>query len=239
VKKLIEYIVSFLAWISGLLVFTIGAIFLLIIGIFHTGPFFEVSLKFLCRMVLLSAGIRLKVSGRENVEHGKQYVIMMNHVNMFDPFLFYAKYPGKARGVEEESHFHWPLYGRVIRRIGQFPINRKSGRKALETLKKAIELIRTRKEFSMVVLPEGTRTMTGKLGNFKKGGFLLALEAGLDILPLIQRGSFRFKQKGNWLLRPGKVELIIEKAISTAGYTKETVGDLIQRTRDLYLQYVE
>ena len=91
----------------------------------------------------------------------------------------------------------------------------------------------------MVVLPEGTRTMTGKLGVFKKGGFLMALEAGMDILPLIQRGSFRFKRKGHWLLRPGKVELIIEKAISTAGYTKETVGDLIQRTRDLYLQYVE
>ena len=238
-KKLIEYIISFLAWISGLIVFAISATMLLLIGIFHTGPFFEVSLKFLCRMVLLSVGIQLKVSGRENVEQGKQYIIMMNHINMFDPFLFYAKYPGKARGVEEESHFSWPLYGPVIRRIGQFPINRKSGRKALETLNRAIELLHNRKEFSMVVLPEGTRTMTGKLGVFKKGGFLMALEAGMDILPLIQRGSFRFKRKGHWLLRPGKVELIIEKAISTAGYTKETVGDLIQRTRDLYLQYVE
>ena len=141
--------------------------------------------------------------------------------------------------VEEESHFKWPVYGWVIRRIGQFPINRKSGRKALETLKKAGELIRNRKEYSIMILPEGTRTLTGKLGNFKKGGFLLALEAGLDILPLIQKGSFHFKRKGHWLLRPRKIALIIEKPISISGYTKENIAELMQKTRDLYLQYVE
>ncbi len=238
-KKIFEVTVSALAWFSGLLTFALCSLVMLLVGIFHTGAFFERTVKWSCRWVLRNSGIRLKVTGKENVDIKKQYVLMMNHVNMFDPFLFYGKYPGRARGVEEESHFKWPIYGWIIRRIGQFPINRKSGRKAMETLKKAGELVRNRPEFSIMILPEGTRTLTGKLGNFKKGGFLLALEAGLDILPLIQRGNFRFKRKGHWLVRPGKVELVIEKPISTSGYTKENIAELMKKTRDLYLKYVD
>ena len=238
-KKIKEYILSVAAWFFGLLAFISGSLILLIIGIFHTGRVFEFTIKTLCRWVLFCTGIRLKVTGLKNIDLQKQYIIMMNHVNIMDGFVFYARYPGKARGIEEESHFKWPLYGWVIRRMGQFPVNRKSGRKAMETLKKAAELIRYKKEFSVAVLPEGTRSITGKLGNFKKGGFLLALEAGLDILPIIQMGSFNFKRKGNWMMRPGKVEVVFEKPIVTSGYLKENITDLIQKTRDIFLKYID
>ena len=164
---------------------------------------------------------------------------MMNHINFFDPFLAYGYLPNRARAVEEESHFNWPIYGWLVRRIGLIPINRKSGIKAMRALKKAGEMIRTKKDMSIAVLPEGTRTRTGKLGPFKKGGFLLALEAGLDILPMVQLGSLKVKQKGNWLLKPGKVDLVFEKAISTKEYTRKTVDDLMDKTRTLYLQYVD
>lgn len=240
-KKIKEFFLSVSAWFFGLSAFISGSLLLLIIGLFHTGKVFEWTLKKMCRWVLFWVGIQLKVKGIENIDLQKQYIIMMNHVNIMDPFVLYARYPGKARSVEEESHFKWPLYGWVIRRIGQFPINRKSGRKALETLKEACELINKNKNFSLVVLPEGTRTMTGKLGNFKKGGFLLALEAGLDILPIIQIGSFKFKRKKNWMMRPGKVELVFERPIATSGYSnsKEDILNLIQTTRNLFLKYVD
>jgi 1-acyl-sn-glycerol-3-phosphate acyltransferase len=238
-KKIKEYVVSIFAWFFGLVTFTVCAVILLIIGIFHTGRVFEWFLKTTCRLLTFSVGIRPKVKGLDNFDPNKQYIVMMNHVNLMDPFLFYSRFPGKARSVEEESHFKWPLYGMVIRRIGQFPINRKSGRKALETLKKASEALHKKKDISVVVLPEGTRSLTGKLGNFKKGGFLLAVEAGLDILPIIQIGGFKFKMKNNWLLRPGAVEMIYEKPISTSEYTKETIPELMKKTRELFLQYVE
>ncbi|MCK5055891.1 MAG: 1-acyl-sn-glycerol-3-phosphate acyltransferase, partial [Candidatus Aminicenantes bacterium] len=238
-RKIREYVVSAIAWFCGLLAFTSGSLLLLIIGIFHTGKVFEWMLKKLCRWVTFCVGIRFKIRGLENVDPRKQYVIMMNHVNLIDTFLFYPHFPGKARSVEEESHFKWPLYGLVIRRIGQFPISRKSGRKALETLKKACAAIHEKKDFSVVVMPEGTRTLTGKLGNFKKGGFVLALESGLDILPIIQIGSFHFKRKNCWLLRPGKVELVFEKPISTGEYSKKNISELMQKTRNLFLEYVD
>jgi 1-acyl-sn-glycerol-3-phosphate acyltransferase len=119
------------------------------------------------------------------------------------------------------------------------PINRKSGIKAMTALKSAVELIRKKKEFSVAVLPEGTRTITGKLGNFKKGGFLLALEAGLDILPMIQMGSFKIKRKKTRIIRPGKIDLVFEKPIPTTGYSKDNIKELIDKTRNVFLQYVD
>jgi len=238
-KNAIESVLSIFAWFFGLLAFISGSFILLIVGLFGTGSFFEKTLKNMCRMVVFCVGIRLKVRGTRNIDPDKQYILMMNHVNLLDPFLFYPYFPGRARGIEEESHFKWPLYGRVISRIGQFPINRKSGIKAMETLKKVAELIRNRNDSSVVVLPEGTRTMTGKLGNFKKGGFLLALETGLDILPMIQTGGFKIKRKKDWKIRPGKMELIFESPISIKEYSKEEIADLMERTRATFLKYVD
>ncbi|MCP5104886.1 MAG: 1-acyl-sn-glycerol-3-phosphate acyltransferase, partial [bacterium] len=71
------------------------------------------------------------------------------------------------------------------------------------------------------------------------GGFLLALEAGLDILPIIQLGAARVKRKGRWLIRPGKIELVFEKPILTSGYTKENINELMEKTRNIFLEYVE
>jgi 1-acyl-sn-glycerol-3-phosphate acyltransferase len=238
-KNITELVFSIMSWCSGLFAFVFGSLLLLIVGLLTTGPFFEKTLKKICRWVVFCVGIRLKVRGIRDIEPGKRYIIMMNHVNIFDPFLFYPYFPGRARGIEEESHFKWPLYGRIIKKIGQFPINRRSGMKALETLKKAAYLIRNRTDTSVVILPEGTRTLSGKLGPFKKGGFLLALETGLDILPVIQIGGFNVKRKNHWKIRPGKMELIFEKPVSITRYSKEEISDLIETTRGIFLKYLD
>jgi len=239
IKKIKERLISILVYAVAVTCFFLCAIFLLIISIFHTGALFEKLVKFTCKAVVFCAGIRVILKGTENYDPHKQYIVMMNHVNLFDGFVCYGWFPGKARAVEEESHFKWFIYGWVVRRIGLIPISRKSGIKAMAALKKAADLIREKKEFSFAILPEGTRTRTGKLGNFKKGGFLIAIESGQDILPMIQLGSFNIKQKKNWLIRPGKIELVIEKPIPTKGYSKENINELMQKTRDLYLKYVD
>jgi 1-acyl-sn-glycerol-3-phosphate acyltransferase len=237
-KKIKDSLISFAIYVVGGTCFGLWAVLLIIVSLFYTGSFFDRLLKWACRSILFCCGIHVTLKGTENFDPGKQYILMMNHVNLFDAFAAYARLPGKARAVEEESHFKWPLYGLLMRRIGMIPISRKSGMKAMNALKKAAELIQKRSEFSFFVLPEGTRTRTGKLGTFKKGGFLLAMESGLDILPMIQIGSFKIKQKLSRTIRPGKVEMVIEKPISTAGYTKNNIDDLIQKTRNVFLQYV-
>jgi 1-acyl-sn-glycerol-3-phosphate acyltransferase len=211
----------------------------LVVGLasfFPRGPEFERLIKFVCRLVLAFCGIRLRVEGRENCAPGKPYIVMMNHVNFFDPFVFYAGFPGWARGVEEESHFRWPVYGPTIRRIGQIPISRKDTSRAISSLAQAAELVRREKNFSILILPEGTRTRDGKLGKFKRGGFMLALETGLDILPIVQNGAYRINHRGSRLIRPGKIRYAIQPAVSTAGFTKDNQAVLIERVRAVFLR---
>lgn len=195
------------------------------------GAALERLIKGACRLVLLAAGIRLEVEGPENAAAGRQYIVMMNHVNFFDPFVLYAGYPGWARGVEEESHFTWPLYGPTLRRLGQIPISRTDTPRAMASLARAAALIRRRKAFSIAILPEGTRTRDGRLGKFKKGGFVLALETGLDILPLVQQGAYRINRRGSRLIRPGTVRLSILPPVPVAGVTRESLPAFIERVR--------
>lgn len=230
---------SLLIWAVGWTWFTIGGLSLLLIGIFRAGALFESWLKGLCRSLVWICGIRVTVAGRENFQAGRQYLLMLNHVNIMDAFVFYSSFPGWARGIEEESHFSWPVYGWVIRRMGQIPVSRKSGIKAMESLRRAAALIRARRNLSFMVLPEGTRTRDGRLGRFKKGGFLLALETGLDILPLVQKGAYEVNRRGSLLIRPGRIGFTIEKPIATAGYTRENIAELMEKVRDVFLKYVE
>jgi 1-acyl-sn-glycerol-3-phosphate acyltransferase len=235
-RKLAERLRSNLIWTVAL------PFFLFACGLVWFGSFIlrgralEGLIKAGCRAVLAVCGVRVRTSGRQNLLPGRQYVAMMNHVNFFDPLVFYAAFPGLARGVEEENHFRWPVYGGTIRRIGMFPISRTDTQRAVESLRRAAAWVRSKPNFSFAVLPEGTRTRDGNIGQFKRGGFLLAIETGLDILPVIQTGAYRIARKGSLLIRPGRVDVAIEPGVPTAGYTKENVGELIERVRGVFLE---
>jgi 1-acyl-sn-glycerol-3-phosphate acyltransferase len=238
-KALFERLRSLLIWAVAFPVFVAACIVVWAGSFFLSGPPLERLIKRACRLILFFCGIRVSVSGAENLVPGRQYIVMMNHVNFFDPFVLNAGFPGFARGVEEESHFRWPVYGGTIRRLGVIPINRKDTAKAVGSMKRAAGWIRSRPGYSFVVLPEGTRTRDGTLGPFKRGGFLLALETGLEILPLVQSGADRINRKGSRLVRPGRIEMTIEPAIPAAGYSKENIGDLIGRVREVFLNRLE
>jgi len=234
-RDLFDRLRSVVIWILALPFFLLACVVVWLSSFVLRGHALEGLIKALCRTLLLICGIRLRVTGRENVVPGRQYVVMMNHVNIIDPFVFYAAFPGIARGAEEESHFRWPVYGGTIRRIGMFPIDRKNTERAVESLRRAAVWIRERPAYSFGILPEGTRTPDGRLGPFKRGGFLMALETGLDILPLVQSGGYRISHKGSLLIRPGKIDIAIEPAVPVAGTTRETADALIERVRAVFL----
>lgn len=238
-KKIISLFISFFIYFFGLLFFFIAGTLLIIISFFHRGRQFESLIKKFCKILLFLSGVRVDISGIENIKIEKQYIIMMNHVNIFDAFVLYSAFPGKARGIEEESHFRWPFYGWVISRIGMIPINRKNARKALESLKKAGKLIKEKSGFSVVVLPEGTRTRNGKLSKFKKGGFLLSIESGLDILPIIQVGSYKIKKRGKWLIKPGRIKLTFEEPVPVSGYSRMNINELMDSVRQIFEKYIQ
>ena len=99
-KKTVAAALSLLIWCFGWIWFSFWALVLLLIGVFRAGSLFESWLKGLCRSLVWICGIRVAVSGRENFQAGRQYLLMMNHVNILDAFVFYRSFPGKARGIE-------------------------------------------------------------------------------------------------------------------------------------------
>jgi len=234
-SNLFDRLRSLLIWIVALPVFVIACALVWLGSFVLRGRALEAVVKTACRAILLVCGIRVRVRGRENIVPGRQYVPMMNHVNFFDPFVFQAAFPTALRGVEEESHFRWPVYGGTIRRLGMFPISRTDTARAVETMRQAAAWLKDRPRVSFGIMPEGTRTLDGKLGPFKRGGFLLAIETGLDILPVVQSGAWKINRKGSRLIRPGRVEVTIEPAVATAYYAKENAGELIERVRRVFL----
>lgn len=237
-RRIFEGLRSLLIWAVALPVFSACCLVILLAALVTRGRRLEPVIKGSCRLILLCCGIRVRRSGLENVVPGRAYIAMMNHVNFFDPLVFYAAFPGPARGIEEESHFRWPLYGAVIRRIGMIPIDRKNHERAMASLARAAELIRERAGYSLAILPEGTRTRDGLLRPFKRGGFLLAMESGLEILPIVQVGAGRINRRGSRLVRPGRVEVFFEPPVSAAGYTRETIDALVDRVRAVFLRRV-
>lgn len=235
----LETVRSLILWAAAYPVFLLSCLAIFLTAIVYRGPKLEALIKFSCRAVLAFAGIRLRIHGREAFDPGRRYIIMMNHVSLLDPMVFYSRFPGKARAVEEASHFRWPVYGWMLRRIGQIPIDRTNPRKARASLARAAEFIRAREGFSVAVLPEGTRTLDGRIGPFKRGGFLLAREAGLDILPVVQAGAYRLMRKGSRMLRPGWIDLYLEPPIPCPGPSKEDLARWMDQVREAFLRRVE
>lgn len=198
----------------------------------------EALLRCFTKQMVWVSGIDLHVHGLENLDRTKSYVVMFNHFNFLDHFVIYDVLKLRLRGLEKEAHFHWPVYGRLMRLIGIIPIPpRGNTEKALESLEIAKNKIN--EGYSMLIAPEGTRTVDGNLGSFKKGGFHLAIQTQADILPVVFQGMYAFNKKHSKLLQPGRVDLYIEPAIPTKGLTEQDVTALRNQVENLYKGYYE
>lgn len=234
-RRVFESARSTLIWMVALPVLGISCLLIIGLSLVHRGKGIDVLMKAASRLILACCGVRVRIGGLGNIAPGGQYIVMMNHVNFFDPLVFYSYFPGLARGIEEESHFRWPFYGWMLRRVGMIPISRKDPEKARASLARAAAMLRERPEYSIIILPEGTRTRDGHVGPFKRGGFRLALETGLDILPIVQTDAYRINHKGSLLVRPGRVDLAVLPPVPVAGFARNDAGALADHTRSLFL----
>ena len=140
-----------------------------------------------CKRIIGGAGIDVQVTGRENLRGDETYLVMSNHQSVYDiPVMFYVL-GGNLRMVAKAELFRIPVWGRAMRDAGFIAIdrsNRERARASLETARKSLAA-----GVHVWIAPEGTRSRTGKLLPFKKGGFALALDAGLPVLPVTIKGT--------------------------------------------------
>ncbi len=183
------------------------------------------------RVGLWLAGVRIRVRGLEHLRPGQTVVYMPNHQSQFDILALFAGIPGQFRWIAKEELFHIPLFGLAMRRTGYIPLDRSDGKKALKSMVEASR--RISEGTSVVVFPEGTRSPDGTLLPFKKGGFILALKAGVPIVPVTIDGSVGILPKGGRTIRAGTIELTIHPPVATEEVASAERDVLIGAVRQL------
>jgi 1-acyl-sn-glycerol-3-phosphate acyltransferase len=156
---------------------------------------------------------------------------MFNHESMFDVFMLGGSIPYYVNAIGWEGIFKWPLFGFFVKRYGAYAITHDNTDKARETLK-AAEKILVEDGDSMLFSPEGQRTLTGEMGEFKKGGFHFVKSTNVaSIVPVGLIGAYRANVRNSWIVNPGKLTTVFGEPITPAEYKDLSVEELRDLTK--------
>jgi 1-acyl-sn-glycerol-3-phosphate acyltransferase len=167
-------------------------------------------------------GIRVRTVGREQLEDGRAYLFMSNHVSNLDPPVITTHLGRRIAIIAKQELFNIPLFGRAMRVARFVEVNRASPRSAVESVANAAHVLQS--GLGMLVFPEGTRSPSGRLLTFKKGPFQLAMEAGVPVVPITIVGSYEAWPKGSMALHAGEVVVHFHAPIDPRQFaTKEAL----------------
>ncbi|HXN63692.1 MAG TPA: lysophospholipid acyltransferase family protein [Candidatus Acidoferrales bacterium] len=221
---------SVVLWAISGVHFFFGCAFLMLMAIFVDPRKNDRPQRAFSRNVLRLAGVGFEVRRSPDFDAQRTSFFVVNHVNLFDPFVLYSAIPQFVRGLELESHFRIPIYGLLMKRFGNIPVpdvRRPSDLKRMwKMTREALD-----RGVSLIVFPEGKRTLDGRVGEFQDGAFRMAQQFGYPIVPVSIVGSFEFNNKHYWALRPSRIAVHIHGTIETVGMKKEDVRELRDRVR--------
>ena len=180
--------------------------------------------------ILASCRVRVEASGLENVDPRTPSIFMSNHQSLFDIAAIVKTIPVMMRFVAKRELTRIPLFGWALVLSGQIIVDRSDREQAIESLRRGAERIRAGTH--VIVFPEGTRSQTGSLAEFKSGGFHLALQAGVPIIPVTVSGTHRITPKGSLKVHSGRVHVHYGKPIPTRGLALADRQQLKQRVRE-------
>jgi len=190
------------------------------------------------RGVIWATGMRYRLDPLPTFDPSVPHVFVMNHQSMLDIPCAFACIPTNLRFVAKDVLRYVPFLGWYMWITGMIFVDRSRGTKALRSLARAAE--RIRKGASVLVFPEGTRSRDGTILPFKRGPFVLALQAAVPIVPVAIAGSGQVLPPGGMRLRSGEVRLKMGRPIPTAGRPRQASEQLMQEIRaaliDLHAQ---
>ena len=189
------------------------------------------------RMIARTALLDVRVRGAEHLRAGASYVFLSTHQSWMDVPVMLGYLPGQLRIAAKREVFLIPFLGWHLSRAGHIPINRGSTAESVESLRRAARLLGD--GVSAFLFPEGTRTRDGSLQPLKKGGFRLALESGLAVVPVTITGTRGAMPRGSMVLRAGPVEMHIDPPVPTASLTEADLPDLVRQVRAAMLRHFE
>ncbi len=191
-------------------------------GVYHRLPVWW------CKALLWAAGVKVYVHGREKVSDDASYIFTSNHVSLFDIPSLVSVLP-RIFFVAKSELFKIPVFGPGIRAVGTIPIERTNQKAAFGSYTVASDRIRDGS--SVAIFPEGTRGLDYSIRQFKKGPFVLAIQAGVPVVPVLIYGTKEVLPKKSLSLRPGRVDVYLLDPVSTEGCTYDNRAALAQQVQ--------
>ncbi len=188
------------------------------------------------RSILRVAGVRLEIEGMERLLRGEARVLVGNHTSNFDIYVMILALKDHRFRFTPKKELQWvPVLGWALW-ASRFPfIDRGRSKTSLQTMKRLAERIR-RMGMSLVFFPEATRSTRDELMAFKKGPFVLAIDAGVSLVPFVIHGARRVQGRHVFTVRPGTIRVTFLEPISTEGMSYEDRDDLLLRARTAILE---
>ncbi|HEX5732479.1 MAG TPA: lysophospholipid acyltransferase family protein [Blastocatellia bacterium] len=185
--------------------------------------------RFFVRVGLALVGVRVEVKGLKLIDPKQTYIFTPNHQSFIEVPLLVTFLKRNIAYLAKKELFKYPIWKQGIKLIGVVPVNRSNTQAAVESARLATEKLRSGKSYA--IYPEGTRSRDGRLLPFKKGAFMMAIDAGVPIVPVSISGSTKIMPKGEIKIFPSTVRITVHEPISTKGYSKENISELMSRTR--------
>jgi len=167
------------------------------------------------RCLLWVSGVKVKVEGLEKIAPGGSYLFVSNHLSYMDTPVVLANIPVQFRFLAKRGLFQIPLLGTHLARAGHIPVPRDDARAAVKTMTTAAQAIRER-GISLLIFPEGGRSQTGELADFKEGAAYIAIRAGAPLVPVALQGTREILPFGSAHVRAGSVTMRIGEPIPTS-----------------------
>ena len=164
------------------------------------------------RLCLAVTLVRVKVSGRKNIDPKTSYVFVANHQGAFDIFSIYGYLNHNFKWMMKKELLKFPVVGPSCAAAGHIFVDNSSPSAIRRTMEKAERTLQD--GMSLVVFPEGSRTFTGKMGKFHKGAYQLAMEFGLPVVPVTIDGAFEVMPRTTILPHWGTIKLTIHKPVT-------------------------
>jgi 1-acyl-sn-glycerol-3-phosphate acyltransferase len=181
------------------------------------------------RLGLSLSGIRFRVVGSEHIPHDRAAVYCSNHESNIDPPVVFEALHRRMHILYKAELDRIPVLARAFRLGGFIPIDRNNRESSMRSIEAGADSIRSGNSF--LIFPEGTRSRSGQMLPFKKGGFLMAIKAQAPIVPVAVQGGRAAMRRGSWIIRPVTVSLRVGAPIETTGLTQDDRAGLIARVQ--------
>jgi 1-acyl-sn-glycerol-3-phosphate acyltransferase len=182
------------------------------------------------RVTMRIAGIHIRVEGTEHIPPGV-CVFASNHASNIDPVALVPNIPRRVALLAKKEVFNVPILSKALHLARLVPVDRADREAAAESVDIAVEYLK--EGLSFLVYPEGTRSPDGHLLPFKKGTFVMAIRAGVPVVPVSLAGTQRLMRKGDWTLHPGEVMVRYGPPVDASEYSPDQRDVLRQRVQDL------